>query len=124
MKKIDYKDLSDYYPTCHGIGIYLSSNIDSFFCIGLSDYAKLDNIDSNYKDGIIMGAFYRYVKQQKSNNNNCKSIDDCQIDFIKSKKIRFIIATKNVILSTQIKSITDTILTIPNSDDKLLRLKY
>ena len=121
---IDYKDLSDYYPTCYGIGIYLSSNIDSFFCIGLSDYAKLDNIDSNYKDGIIMGAFYRYVKQQKSNNNNCKIIDDCQIDFIKSKKIRFIIATKNVILSTQIKSITDTILTIPNSDDKLLRLKY
>ena len=70
-----------------------------------------------------MGAFYRFVENQKL-NHSFQTIEHSQLDFIKKYNIKYIVATNRVNIPEMISSITDTVISIPLENEKIIKLNY
>ncbi len=80
-----------------------------------------DNIPMIEKKSIEISAFNQFVKSQQE-KNNFVSIQQSQIDFIDQYNIKFIIASKNVLINQLIIERVDTLFSDPRSGQRFLLL--
>ncbi len=122
----DFVDITSYYPTCYSLGSPVCIHRDELFGVSLSDYevpvTADPALDEVYKDGIKMGAFYRYVQNQKE-KHTFRDIETSQLEFLKLHQMKYLITTDKIKLSPAMNAMVDTIIEMPMTNERLVKLK-